>query len=91
MDLMFHAVADRPGSAPPGVAVVSRATGEEMPIVRECSFDGVRLRLQLASRLGRPPADRPLLEMSWTGERFEGGWTMAGAPVGPPLKLVRAE
>ena len=69
--------------------VVSRVSGDELPLIKTLSFDGDTLRLQLAAPPDRAQGDMPFLVMRVVQGKLEGHWIQNGTPVGPELKLIR--
>lgn len=85
MDLRFD---DRSGHL--HAAVLSRDSGDAMPLIHAAAFEGGILRLQMVAPPGQTQEAMPWLVMSDNAGRFVGHWEHQGAVVGPGLKLVRA-
>jgi len=85
MDLRFH-----DGAGDLRATVLSRTTGEEMPVIHAVSFDAGVLTLQMVAPAGQPQEAMPSLVMSENNGRLVGHWQHQGASVGPGMKLVRA-
>jgi hypothetical protein len=84
MDLRFDH-----GPGPLRAAVLSRITGEEMPMIHGASFDGEVLRLQMVARPSENQAEMPVLVMKVAGTKLLGHWQQWGVAMGRGLKLVR--
>jgi hypothetical protein len=83
MDLLFR----KEGAELKG-AILSRSTGEEIPLAF-AKFDGSTLRLQMKAPPGQEQT--AMLTMKKAGTEFEGHWMKSETePTGPLLKLVRS-
>ena len=85
MDLRFH---DDAGEL--RATVLSRTTGEEMPVIHAVSFDAGVLTLQMVAPVGQSQGAMPSLIMRENNGRLVGHWEHEGASIGPGMKLVRA-
>jgi len=71
-------------------SMLNRVTGEEMPVIRQASFDGEILRVEMVDSFRQPQTEPPSLVMTVDGTRLLGHWQDGGGPRGPRLKLIRA-
>ena len=70
--------------------ILSRVSGEEMPLIHWALFDGEVLRLQMVAPPERNQTEMPVLEMHAAGDKFQGHWRQQDVAIGPGLKLIRA-